>query len=159
MVMSIKFLCLTSSVLFVSCLTDDDFKRTEKWYLDNWEASIFCGISSGSIDPDEEVQEKNKILETLLGLEDSCVMETELHLGGDGEMHIVKNDVITLSGRWNNPSPHFLTLTANDQSWNFDLINKNEDSIVLRARNYKYIEEVNVVLKAGQRSLNRDSHD
>ena len=100
MVMSIKFLCLTSSVLFVSCLTDDDFKRTEKWYLDNWEASIFCGISSGSIDPDEEVQEKNKIIETLLGLEDSCVMETELHLGGDGEMHIVKNDVITLSGRW-----------------------------------------------------------
>ncbi len=142
LVMPIKFFCLALLVLLVACDTDDDPKKIERWYLESWEAS------SGCFFPDDIPEKQNQIVETLLGLEDTTMKETELYFGSDGEMQILKNNELVLSGGWNYPEQKMLTLKVNDQFWNFEVVNKNKDSLVLRMKNYQFIYEAEMVLKA-----------
>jgi hypothetical protein len=137
-------------ILGASCVGDDDPRRVEKWYLESWEGTFYCILAG----PDEG-EEKNKIVENLLGLKDIPMTETELHLDSDGKMQILKNGGVVLSGKWNDSDPHILTLTANDQFWNFEIINQSRDSIVLRTKNYQFIQEVEIVLKARQFGTSR----
>ena len=111
-----------------SCLNDDDPQKIETWHLYSYEGSSSCFLSFDSIP-----EEPNYIIEIFLGLEDSTMMESELHLGENGEMKILKNGQVALSGNWKNLDRHVLTLTANGQFWNLEVVSKNEDSLVLKS--------------------------
>jgi hypothetical protein len=97
--------------------------------------------------PDSIPEEPNYIIEILLGLEDSTIMERELHLGENGEMKILKNGQVALSGNWKNLDRHVLILTANGQFWNLEVLSKNEDSLVLKSGGYQFIDDLKMVLK------------
>jgi hypothetical protein len=128
--------------LLTSCLNDDDPKRIEKWHLYSYVGSSSCFFPDDGI-----LEEPNYIIETLLGLEDSAMMEIELHLGDNGEMKILKNNQVALSGNWKNLDQRVLTLTANGQLWNLEVAGKNEDSLVLKSDGYQYMHDLEIVLK------------
>jgi hypothetical protein len=78
------------------------------------------------------------------------MMEIELHLGDNGEMKILKNNQVALSGNWKNLDQDVLSLTANGQVWNLEIVSKNEDSLVLRADGYQFIYNLEIVLNIKQ---------
>lgn len=140
--MSLKSLHVISFILFTSCLNDDDPKRIEKWHLYSYVGSSSCFFPDDGI-----LEEPNYIIETLLGLEDSAMMEIELHLADNGKMKILKNNQVALSGNWKNLDQRVLTLTANGQLWNLEVAGKNEDSLVLKSDGYQYMHDLEIVLK------------
>jgi hypothetical protein len=140
--MWLKSLSILSFVLITSCVKDDDAQRIEKWHLHRYEGSGRCLLSLDSIP-----EEPNYIIENLLGLEDSTVTDIELHLGDNGEMKMLKNNQVALSGNWKNLDGHVLTLTANGQLWNLEVADKGDDSIVLKSDGYQYMQDLEIVLK------------
>jgi len=48
---------------------------------------------------------------------------------------------------WNNSDQHLLTLMADGQFWNLEVVSKNEDSFVLRSEGYQFIHDLEMVLK------------
>lgn len=139
--MSSRFPCLLLLFLCAACLEDDHPQRTEKWYVETWEASNGCFFL------EEGGEEQNQVFETLLGLNDSAMIKTELLLRSDKEMQILKNGELVLSGEWNDVDRRILTLTANGQFWNFEIVNRDAGSILLRGENYRYIDKVDILLR------------
>jgi hypothetical protein len=123
-----------------SCLPDEDPQIIEKWYLESWEATPSCCVLTSTI-------KHNEVIDMLLGLEDPAMTETQLHLSNKHEMKLLKNNAITLSGHWDEAVPGILRLTANAHSWNFEILSKNEDSVVLKSQEYYSTDLVNMILK------------
>jgi hypothetical protein len=139
--MSLKFPLLLLSFLCGSCLDDDDPEKIERWYVDSWKASTSISC------PSDPLPESNHVIEMLLGFHDARMTETEVLFHDNGEMEIRKNDRTRLVGRWTNSTSNTLTLGADGESWNFEVIDNNNDSVVLRAEYYRNIRQVDIVLK------------
>jgi hypothetical protein len=140
--MSLKFSSALSFVVLTSCLNDVDPQRIEKWHLYSYVGSSGCFFPDDGI-----VEEHNYIIETLLGLEDSTIMKIELHLDENGEMKILKDNQVALSGNWKILDQRVLTLTSGGERCKFDVANKHADSLVLKSDGYQYMQDLEIVFK------------
>lgn len=139
-VMSIKPVYFALPFLLLLSCADQEAHKTGRWKLDSFEGQAMCVLSFDPIP-------RNPIMETLLGLSDSGYVKTELYLSGDDDFKIVKDESITLTGKWHIVNRKTLLLTSKSDSWELEIITKNTDSLVLKADAFPDMRDVRITLK------------